>query len=62
MVIMFVTGMKFLVPDLLPREQEFNQDHFRARITPTLPNENRNKKRKIGKNQLVAHIDNSLCR
>jgi hypothetical protein len=37
MITLFFTRMKFLVLDVLPREEKFNQNHFRASTVPELP-------------------------
>jgi hypothetical protein len=58
MVALFSTGTKLLVLDVLSREQQFNQDHFLAMTALELSKENMNAKRRVGKNQLVLHMDN----
>jgi hypothetical protein len=50
MVTQFFTEMKFSVLRALPREQNFNQDHFLAMTTPELSKKNTNAKRKVGTN------------
>jgi hypothetical protein len=58
---MFVTETKPLVLDVLPREQKFNQNHFLAIVAPESSKKNTNAKRRVGKNQLIGHRDNSMC-
>jgi hypothetical protein len=43
------------------REQKSSQDHFLAIIAPELSKENPTAKRRVRKNQLVVHMDNSVC-
>jgi hypothetical protein len=43
----FVPGTKFLVLDVLSREQKFNQGHLLAMIAPELSKENTNGKQRV---------------
>jgi hypothetical protein len=52
---------KLLVLNVLSREQKLNQNHFPAMIAPKLSNQNTSTKRRVGKNELIKHIDNSMC-
>jgi hypothetical protein len=60
MVIILFIGTKLLVLDCLPRQQKFNQDHFRAMISLELSKENPKAKRRVGKNPLIVYVDNSM--
>jgi hypothetical protein len=61
MVTIFFIGLKLLIFDILPRECKFNQDSFLAFIAPELSNENAIAKRRLDSEQLVVHMDNSMC-
>jgi hypothetical protein len=61
MVIIFFTGTKLLVLDVLPREEKSNQNHFLADIAPELSKKSSNAKRRIDKTQSIVHTDNSMC-
>jgi hypothetical protein len=61
MVTIFLTGRKFLILDPLSREEKFNQDYFMAVDAPELSKENMNAERKVRKNRLFVHINNSMC-
>jgi hypothetical protein len=52
---------KLLVLDALSREEKLSQDNFLAVIAPELRKENSNSKRRIDKNELIVHMDNSRC-
>jgi hypothetical protein len=58
---MFFIGTNLLALDVLLHQQKFNQNHFLGMIAPELSKRNPNAKRRVGKNQLVVHIDNSMC-
>jgi arginine/lysine/ornithine decarboxylase len=55
------TGTKLLVLGVLPCEQNFNQNNLLAKVAPELFKENTEAKRRVSKNQLVVHMDNSMC-
>jgi hypothetical protein len=61
MVTTFLTETKFLVLNVLPPMQKFNQGHLLTMIAPELSNENPDAKGRLHKNQLVAHMDKSIC-
>jgi hypothetical protein len=56
-----LTAVKLLLFDILPREHIFNQNHFLAMTAQELSKENMNGKGRVGKSQLVAPMDNSMC-
>jgi hypothetical protein len=40
---------------------EFNSDHFLAARAPELSKDNSNSKREVTKEELIMHMDNSMC-
>jgi hypothetical protein len=58
---MVFTETRLLVLHVVPREQNFNQDHFLVTIAPGLYKENTNAKRRIGRNQLAMHMYSPMC-
>jgi hypothetical protein len=44
-----------------PREEKFNQDHLQTIIASEVFTQNANPKRMMSHNQLVVHMDKSIC-
>jgi hypothetical protein len=59
-VSIFFTGTTLLVFDIFPHELKFHQNRFLAMTARELSKSNANIKRRVGKNQLVVRMDNSM--
>jgi hypothetical protein len=62
MVTIFFTGTKLLLFDVLPHEPKVHQDYRLAMTVAGSSKDNTDAKRRVGKNQQVAHMNNSGCR
>jgi hypothetical protein len=61
LVTIFFPETKRFVLGILPREEKFNPAHFLTVIAPELSKENSNSKPRVGKKELIVHIENFMC-
>jgi hypothetical protein len=61
LAVIFFTGTKLLVLNVLPRERKFTHNHFPPIIAPELSKKNTNAKRRVGKSKLAGHRNNPMC-